>query len=212
MGGAVVGIAQQKGGAGKTTLVAQLGIALTRMGKRVALIDIDPQGSLSAWHRVRRRWLGEDRDDIEVEAISGWRLGARISSLSRTADLVLIDGPSQTEADTRNAIRHADLVLIPCQPQALDMWATQPILELARQEQKRALLVLNRVPARSRLAQAIRSEISANQWPVAHQTLGNRQAYAASIGIGHGVAEVAPDCAASHEIGTLAAEVLAALH
>ena len=47
MSGIVITIAQQKGGAGKTTLVAHLAVAFHELGRRVATIDIDPQGSLS---------------------------------------------------------------------------------------------------------------------------------------------------------------------
>jgi chromosome partitioning protein len=50
MAGIVITIAQQKGGAGKTTLAAHLAIAWAGQGRRVALVDIDPQGSLAAWH------------------------------------------------------------------------------------------------------------------------------------------------------------------
>ena len=55
MAGAVVSIAQQKGGAGKTTLAIQLGIAWLVAGRRVAMLDIDPQASLFTWFNLRRR-------------------------------------------------------------------------------------------------------------------------------------------------------------
>jgi chromosome partitioning protein len=53
MAGRVITIAQQKGGAGKTTLAAHLAIAWAGEGRSVALLDIDPQGSLATWHRLR---------------------------------------------------------------------------------------------------------------------------------------------------------------
>ena len=58
MAGLVITIAQRKGGAGKTTLAAQLAVAWARQGARVGVLDIDPQGSLAAWVDLRRVRLG----------------------------------------------------------------------------------------------------------------------------------------------------------
>jgi chromosome partitioning protein len=211
MAGAVVSIAQQKGGAGKTTLAVQLGTQWLIQGRRVAMLDIDPQASLFTWFNLRRRRLDHAPDGLVVQGLSGWRLGSELRRLRDDFDLVLVDSPPHAESDAKAAIRAADLVLLPCQPNALDAWATRPTLEIAKAERTGALLVLNRVPPRSRAADQIRAEIEAQGWPLAAASLGNRQAFAASIGEGRGVAETAPRSAAGQEIAGLADEVLARL-
>lgn len=213
MAGKVIAIAQQKGGAGKTTLAVQLAVAYLAAGKHVAMLDIDPQGSLSAWHALRTgALLGEtgavgDDERLSVQALSGWRLGNLLSSASSEADYVIIDSPPHAETDAKTAIRLADLVLLPIQPTMLDLWATLPTLELAGTEKTKALLVLNRVPARGRAADAVRAEIKAKKWPLAKTRLGNRQAFAASINEGRGVMETARSSAAGKEIEALSKEV-----
>jgi chromosome partitioning protein len=211
MTGGVVSIAQQKGGAGKTTLAIQLGVAWLAIGKRVAMLDIDPQASLFTWFNLRRRRLGDGEGGLVVQGLSGWRLGSELGRMRREFDLVLVDSPPHAETDARGAIRAADLVLLPCQPNALDLWASKATLDLAEAAGTDALLVLNRVPARGRAADAIRGEIEGERWPLAAASLGNRQAFAASIGEGRGVAETAPRSPAGQEVAALAAEVLARL-
>jgi chromosome partitioning protein len=211
MAGAIVSIAQQKGGAGKTTVAVQLGVAWLSAGRRVAMLDIDPQASLFTWFNVRRRRFGDVADGLLVQGLSGWRLGSELRRLRGEFDLILVDSPPHAESDARAAVREADLVLVPCQPNALDVWASAPTLELAQGSGVDAVLVLNRVPPRGRAAEQMREEIAAQRWPLAGTLLGNRQAYAASIGEGRGVAESAPRSAAAQEIAALADEVLARL-
>jgi chromosome partitioning protein len=211
MAGAVVSIAQQKGGSGKTTLAIQLGVAWLAQGRHVAMLDIDPQASLFTWFGLRRQLLGDTEGGLMVQGLSGWRLGNELRRLRREFELILVDSPPHAETDARTAIREADLALLPCQPSVLDVWASKATLDFARSGNTGALLVLNRVPARGRAAEAVRADIEARGWPLAKASLGNRQAFAASLGEGRGVLETAPRSPAGQEVAALAAEVLGRL-
>jgi chromosome partitioning protein len=207
MAGTVITIAQQKGGAGKTTLAAHLALAWASR-KRVAVVDIDPQGSLAAWFRLRQQELGASAVAIEVAAVTGWRVAGEVERQARTHDIVLIDSAPHAETEARIAMRSASLVLVPVQPSPMDLWATRPTLDLARQERVPALVVLNRVPSRAKLTEVMVEKLGELGVPVATAQIGNRVALAAALAEGRGILEAAPGSRAAQEITALAEEVL----
>jgi chromosome partitioning protein len=186
---------------------ARRGLAVGRQADRDARHR--PAGEPVTWFNLRRRRLGDEAGGLVVQGLSGWRLGSELRRFRDEFDHILVDAPPHAEIELKTAIREADLALLPCQPNALDVWATKSTLEYARSERTEAMLVLNRMPARGRAAGMIRAEIEAAGWPLAATSLGNRQAFAASIGEGRGVAETAPASPAGQEIAALAQEVLA---
>jgi chromosome partitioning protein len=202
----IITVAQRKGGAGKTTLAAHLALAWAER-HRVAVIDIDPQGSLAAWFQLRRARLGGDAS-IEVAAITGWRVAAEVERQARANDIVLIDSAPHAETEARIAVRAASLVLVPVQPSPMDVWATQATLDLCRQERVPALVVLNRVPSRANLTATMTAKLGELGAPVATAHIGNRVALAAALAEGRGIAEAAPSSVAAQEIAALAEEIL----
>lgn len=204
----IITIAQRKGGAGKTTLAAHLGVALASAGRVVGLIDTDPQASLAIWHERREQRLGHGETGLDFAAVTGWRAAAEIAGRARDCDIVLIDSAASTDMETRSAIRCAGLVLVPVQPSPVDLWATLPTLDIAEQEGVPALLVLNRVPPRARLNASMRERLAEYDVGLATTGIGNRVALAAAFAEGKGVAESAEATLAAAEIASLADEVL----
>lgn len=205
----IITVAQQKGGAGKTMVAANLAAAWAAT-RRVALLDIDPQRSLKRWHALRTK-SGRGHA-LTFSDVSGWRLPGELDRLGREAEIVVIDTPPQIEQDAARAIRAASLVLIPLQPSPPDLWAAEGTLTLAAAERRRVALCLNRAPAKSRLRTAIETEIAGRRLNLLSAVLANRIAYAQSFAQGMGVAETSPSGPAGLEIAALAQAVLEAAH
>jgi chromosome partitioning protein len=213
MAARIITVAQQKGGAGKTTLVAHLAVAWAGAGKRVAAVDIDPQQSLTSWYKLRTELLGEEAalgGRLVVRTITGWRAAAEIERLARDHDVVVVDSPPHAETEAKIAVRAAHLVVLPIQPSPMDLWATRATLDLAKAEGTPAILVLNRVPPRARLTEAMTRGMTDLGATIADAQLGNRVALAATMLEGKGVTEAQPRSTAAGEIAALVAELLKA--
>jgi chromosome partitioning protein len=199
----VVAVAQRKGGAGKSTLAANLAAALSGLGERVALLDTDPQKTLSHWMQARAAAGGRARP-IDFEAPAGWRVPATCDRLRRSHDIVLLDTPPHDDTDARIAIRAADLVLVPLQPSPADLWATDATLDLAKAERRPVVVALNRVPAQGRLAAQVAAELRGRGLRLLDAPIGNRAGFATAFAAGLGVTEAAPRSLAADEVRALA--------
>lgn len=199
----VIAVAQRKGGAGKSTIAANLAAAFAERGENVALLDMDPQRSLARWDEVRGR--ASKARPLHFEAPSGWRVPGILDRLRREADVVLLDTAPHDDTDARLAVRAADLVLVPLQPSAADLWSMDATLDLAKKEGRKVSLVLNRAPASGRLLDQVTAEIHARGLPLVEAALGNRTAFAQAFMAGLGAVEAAPKGVAAREVRALAA-------
>lgn len=200
--GRVIAVAQQKGGAGKTMLAAQIAVALAE-DARVTLVDIDPQGSLTIWGKLRAA-AAKAGQGLNVHTISGWRLAGEIEKLKAACDYVLIDTPPVIDSDARRAIRGADLVLVPLNPAPPDLWAAEGTLRLAAEEKRKTVLVFNRAAAASRLRKRLEAEIAARGLHLLPVALANRAGYANAFADGLGITESAPSTMAADEVREMA--------
>lgn len=209
MSGRILTVAQQKGGSGKTTLAAHLAVALpASSGEPVAILDVDPQGSLGTWFEAREECLGEDNTGLEFRTASGWGARREARSLARSHGYVIIDTPPKADMDAKPAIDAADFVVVPIQPTPVDLWATSQTIDLADREDTPALLVMNRVPPRASLTGEMADAIAASGYETLQARLGNRTGFAVAMGKGRSVSEDAPKGRAAEEIASLTEELI----
>jgi len=210
MGGYVITVAQQKGGSGKTTLAANLAIALMNRDHSVAVLDSDPQGSLGRWFMERRARMG-GAAGLDFATASAWGVGYECEKLAAAHDFVLVDTPPKIDSDLRPALRESDLVLVPVALSHLDLWATESVLEMAGRVGRPALLVMNRAARRAKLTAQVADQLATLETPRAATMLGNRVVFAEVLGTGTGVSEVAPQSPAAAEVEALLDEIGAVL-
>lgn len=210
MAGRIITVAQQKGGSGKTTLAANLAVALRGRGLSVALVDTDPQGSLGRWFMERMGGQGED-EGLEFSTSSAWGASYESDKLKKRFDIVIIDTPPKIDSDLRPALRVADLVVVPVASSQVDLWATEGVLDLARRGKAPVLVVLNRARPNTRLGAEVAESAADLGAAVAQTQIGNRVAYAETLGQGLSVGERSDARPAREELDRLTDEVLAQL-
>jgi chromosome partitioning protein len=134
----VITFANSKGGGGKTTLSASIGVAAMQAGEKVFLIDLDPQQSLMAWGERRQA------DEPGVDRISADKLADAITGLRNGGyTLAICDTPGVDTAVTAEAIRCSDLVLIPNRASILDLQGCKPTLGATLRLGRPTGLILN---------------------------------------------------------------------
>lgn len=224
---AVIAVANQKGGCGKTTLSMNLaGVLSGEGGLKVLLIDADPQASAQQW-AMR---AGETGLTFEVMTHPHEDVHRKIREMgAKGYDLILVDCPpgasqvvagrdSQTSI-SRMAILAADVVIVPVRPSMLDYLASHQLLPLLKDvaalknKQKVFIVVNGKAPGKTRTgaeAFSVAEEvfrIDGVDVQVLHSEVTTRQAFVLAPTVGMTVTGYEPEGKAAAEIRSLAEEI-----
>jgi chromosome partitioning protein len=181
----VLTFASQKGGSGKTTLAGHIAVQAERDGAGpVAMIDTDPQGSLSEWWNAR---------EAETPLFAQTFLSRLKEDLRKMADmgveLLIFDTPPAITSTIEHVIRVSDLVVIPTRPSPHDLRAAGATVDLVERSKGSLVFVVNAATPRARITAEAAIALS-QHGTVSPVTIHQRTDFAASMIDGRTVMEL----------------------
>lgn len=189
----------QKGGTGKTTLALNVATEAMRHGLMVAIIDLDPQPSATAWSELRAK-----RNDPPVLDAKASRLAAAVAAAAKEGlDLLIVDTGGRTDEGAFAAAKASDLVIVPIQPSVIDVNSMDATRDLIiRAGEPASIVVLTRVKPFGTRHEEIAKGL-ANGFTVCPITIGDRVSFQDAYAAGQTVAEYEPAGKAVQEIQQL---------
>jgi chromosome partitioning protein len=205
----ITAIINQKGGCSKTTLSLNLAAAMAADGKKVLLIDADPQQTAQDWAAIRTI-----PPTFQVIGLSKPVLHRDLPRLAKDYDEIVIDGAPRNYEVARSAIASADLVMIPVQPSGADFWASRETVQLVKEshefkETQKAAFVITRKIGRTVIGRNIQEALAGFEVPILKAGTMQRVVYAEALTGGTTVIEMQPYGDAAVEIRRILREVRA---
>ena len=206
--GKIIAFSNQKGGSGKSTLTANMAVLWSNSGYKVAVIDADAQKSLTYWLTERKKYYGEDDIGINFYNFDIRNLAEEVKKIKRKYDFIIIDSPPAITFETLQIIKASNGVFVPVQPSPLDLMATLPFLQIAREERKKPLIILNRVMPRAKLTDAMILRLRYSGAKIARSRISSKVIFAESFAVGRGVIDINVTSDAAKEIINVGNEIL----
>src|ERR1700710_2890196 len=186
----VVVFASRKGGSGKSTLAAHLAAHVHKASRPCLLVDTDPQGSLTLWHKLRG-----DEEPVMAIKTAVRSVSEIVAAAKRDGiEWVFIDTPPNVSAVVEDAIKNATMVIIPARPGVFDVNAVQETILTCRSARKPYAVVVNGAPAmrdgvESRIVTIAREALAKFRAPVWGGQITNRADLLMALGHGEGARE-----------------------
>ena len=198
----VLVFASRKGGSGKSTLAAHLAAHVHRPSRACLLIDADPQGSLTLWHKLR------NAEELPLRTAQRGVADMVKAAKHDGIEWVFIDTAPNMSASVTDAIRAATLVVVPCRPGVFDLEAVKETVAFARRLRKPYAVVINGAPPRrqdveSPMVTHARESLLGLNIPVWGGQITQRANFSLALAEGEGAKKYDADSFAAAEIGRL---------
>lgn len=204
----IISVLNEKGGTGKSTVATNLATILHREGKRVVLLDCDPQGT-------SRDWRDASPDDADLPPVLGVdRPQMLASSLNGiNAEIVIIDSPAKAESMSAAIVRATHVALLVIQPSGPDLWASGAAVKLIQAKREMggeidAAFLVNRTSGSTKLSKLVKN----GDWNTYEgiekldSSIGNRAVFATAMTDGLSVLDYS-DAKAKEEIKSVVQEL-----
>ena len=180
----IITLAHQKGGVGKSTLATNLRGYFAGGGYKAALVDIDPQGSVSKL--VRTFATQEGREPEHIIERGSFKDYGELLKLLEAYDIAIIDTPPYLSKELEDVFEITNMVLVPCKASPLDFLAIGDTLDLIREAKLKrkeliAAVVMTMTITGTDFTSSIRKELEKTEFPVLKTEIGNRVAYMRSL-------------------------------
>lgn len=191
-------ITSQKGGSGKTTIVAHLAVAAEEAGHGpTVLIDTDPQQTLATW------WKTREMETPKLASVTLRELASKLIDLREMGfTWCFIDTPPALTKQNRHVLGLADLVLIPTRPSPNDLWSLGATLGLIGETGRPFVFVLTQAKGNARITVQTRAALS-EHGRIFEVVIHDRVDYAASMTDGRTALEIARSGRAAAEVTEL---------
>ena len=206
----IIGILNQKGGVGKTTLSLSIAHELARRtsADAVLVVDSDPQQSALNWSEVR-----EIKLPFTVIGFSKKSLHRDLPPIAKNYKHVIIDGSPRVTELARSCIMASDLVVVPCTPSPYDIWASTETIELIKEatiykEKLKGVFTINRKIANTAIGRDVVEMLNGMELQVLSSHITQRVIFAESAATGKTIFDVEPEGKAAGEISLLVDELL----